>query len=1421
MVICILESIFIYVIFFLVKNICCSQNNDNMNELKKMIDNKGLHNDNMNELKKMIDNKELHDNLIKLESLIIQSLEMDDLKLPRLKADTELYLNLSNYKIIKIGSSSSKIKYIVPTSKCNVDDIVKYEHITKEHLMESYDLEKSSLVKKKNLVVRTLKIIKFMLLPIIFYKKTNKLKESLAQLNSLFYDNIGSTESTKSIFQVKYESQSSKTVGLTYKNIQKSIFIHNVLDDINIEILESNDLFFTTHPNIDFMRKLDRLSNYYDLGIFNLIGSHFIALGHFIILKLAYKLFHEYFEVGNIKFFSWEKILQFNISDRFKALDLICNHGSNYVGYKKRRDQFLKYDRMRTLEECRILEFLIHYLNKYQMELYTNVYENNLKIQVLMEHNHIKDAFFNFMCKNKSNCNIYDSEKFKTEFSKKDFAVADKYNFSLYNYFESSNISSFSIYVNFLYFIKYYNYFNYKCILYVHLLNLIGILNNDRRAYVSSLYLPGYYNAIQLSFDEKSEIVKLYENLIQCVKQCYIDERRKEILSYNIDSLLNYKKSDLDICNMCEGTLFYISGQIDNRPSMLQKFYIYLTKVIKINNISLLMKNMITYEDYDNFLANDINWYTFLLLFRLTSYKGVYHDNIAKAMYLSLKKEDKFKRSATTSYWSPSPIRKYYSLYLRKHESINLLHKLKGLLNDKIVEKIKGSIKFIIHVSSFLQLDFFSYLIESSKNAYVYPLTLLMESKFREWMKSFEMGRFFLNYENEDIEYDKPKNMGNGENETPKYRKWILIMKKFVDKSYEAYFNQKNVKKIYYYYNLYGVSNKLMLMKDSYELYSKYYEDVVFYADIFDLRKTNKSLIPRKEFRKKKFTFYSQYFFGNTINALKYGFIYGFIINKSYLKEVVDILFSIYKMNTDTFSDTSFLQTVYLLFKEIQKSFYMHRRNDNTSMNNTFFFNVNTNYSKMRKENREEEINASMASKYFAKTLFVAFQIMFTIKLSRYMDYLDRKYGNDKFLKLMIDEKAFMKYTYVFHGSMIDSLTNSFLPYYSKGPITQLRYGKAFILANMHKLCAHIFSILNLNNLSLLLEYQAIISSSFYVTKKLNQYMDKKIEFACWSFFFKVTHDFLQRMSASSAAVVDSAAKSPNVGTSHDKGGDVLEFAMEVLPNYMAGLYEIGNIHLRKKDIFSSVSLNKLQEQIIREYYFIPSKKKKKVYSITFTYFVKYFHETIFSYLLYHFFAWLFYYFFTLYVDVDLIILTIRNRIRVFDRFYSIFEDKVEHFLQQKLNNFSIDPILEKAKKAQMRIKNKEKYEDLLNSRVHMNEFNKKPYIKNIKEKLLMLTPHEIEKLLEKENIVYIDDDSSFEGLDEDEVFLNRRKTICYEEKIGTKKNENMENNKEKVTKTRLDISNEANKIRKGVKKDSTNDFNDEFNYSEFYCSEI
>ncbi|KMZ87313.1 hypothetical protein PVBG_05304 [Plasmodium vivax Brazil I] len=135
------------------------------------------------------------------------------------------------------------------------------------------------------------------------------------------------------------------------------------------------------------------------------------------------------------------------------------------------------------------------------MELFTNAAKLNLNLQMLMENFHLKEKFFDFMCKKDSSgsCCIYDGPKFKEE-KQEDMPFVDKHNYT----FEQTKLifpiksNPHDIFTNYVNFIKYYNEFNGDQVLYIHLLNLIGLLT------------------IQLAYEDNRPMKDLYENLVKC-----------------------------------------------------------------------------------------------------------------------------------------------------------------------------------------------------------------------------------------------------------------------------------------------------------------------------------------------------------------------------------------------------------------------------------------------------------------------------------------------------------------------------------------------------------------------------------------------------------------------------------------------------------------------------------------------------------------------------------------------------------------------------------------------------------------------------------------------------------------------------------------------------------------------------------------
>ncbi|KYN93207.1 cytoadherence linked asexual protein, partial [Plasmodium gaboni] len=156
------------------KVICSINENENENETVTLSHNL-QYNDNIDQLKSMIGNDELHKNLTILEKLILESLEKDKLRYPVLKQGTEELIDISKFKKKNITDTNDE-SYIIPTVQSTFHDIVKYEHLMKKQLIEIYNSDISDIIKKKLFIVRTLKTIKLMLIPLNSYKQHNDLK---------------------------------------------------------------------------------------------------------------------------------------------------------------------------------------------------------------------------------------------------------------------------------------------------------------------------------------------------------------------------------------------------------------------------------------------------------------------------------------------------------------------------------------------------------------------------------------------------------------------------------------------------------------------------------------------------------------------------------------------------------------------------------------------------------------------------------------------------------------------------------------------------------------------------------------------------------------------------------------------------------------------------------------------------------------------------------------------------------------------------------------------------------------------------------------------------------------------------------------------------------------------------------------------
>ncbi|SOV22389.1 cytoadherence linked asexual protein 8 [Plasmodium sp. DRC-Itaito] len=1330
-------KVVVFLIFFfqfLKNKVICSINesenvNENLNEDNNLNEDKNI-NDNIYQLKFMIANDELHKNLTIQEKLILDSLENDKLKFPLVKHETETYLDISKFKKKSINDADDDM-YIIPTIQSSFYDIAKYEHLLKEQLIESYTANISDLIKKKLLIVRTLKTIKLMFIPLNSYKQKNNLKTALEELNEVFKNNVDQSEKNR---LVNNHREAFKNILNVVDEIEKSKEIINkgetlILGNSKIDLMSTNDFFFTTNTNIKFMEELDNISKQYGLGLINQLGPHLIALGHFMILKLALKYYNIFFELKSVKFFSWQQILNFNMSDRYKILDMMCDQDAVYYSQKKRRKTYMKVDRSNTSMECNILEFLIHFFNKYQLEIIKITEDTDFDLHGMMEHRHIRDRFFSYMCNDPKECIIYHTDRFKKEKDEEDtFQQQDT----------SHNISAYNLYLNFYYFMKRYSSYGIRKTTYVHLLNLTGLINYDIRAYVTSLYLPGYYNIIEMSFTEETELPTLFYHSLECIKKCYLDENNEYTLFMKNTSIDSNFINEVSKCDLCKGAFLYANLKYDNVPSMLQKFYIYVTQGLKLKKVTSLVRTLDIYQDYSNFLSHDVNWYTFLFLFRITSFQEITQKNVVESLYLNLKDEDSFHRSVTTSYWFPSHIKKYYTLHVRKHLPNNLLDELLKLMRKSTIEKMKKSITFLVHVNSFLQLDFFHNLNEPPFGfPRTHPLSLILEHKFKEWMDGSPAGFYFSNYQNPYIRKELHNRVLDLKFEPPKINEWNKVLKIIIKCAYEMYFEQRHVKNLFKYHNIHSINNKIMLMRDTYDMFNrKDFDDLLFFADIINIRKylTATPLVKKGMDR----TFYVIHsILGNSVNFYKYGIIYGFKVNKEILKEVVDELFSIYNFNTDIFTDTSFLQTVYLLFRKIEDTYKTQRRNDRMSINNIFFMNVANNYSKLSSEQRELEIHNSMASRFYSKTMFSAFQMLFSTMLSNEANHLDKVYGKSGKIGIATSVSAYLTFAYVYNGSIMDSLTNSLLPPYAKKPITQLKYGKTFVFSNYFMLASKMYEMLNYKNLSLLCEYQAVVSANYYSSKKVDQFLGRK--------FFPLTTTFLYMRIKETSGFGSTDWYKFFGKWDNNNPAAFLYFHFFLNLYFDSGKYFPGGF---------STSLREQTEHVTKMGYI----KKPSVQGFTQSVFLQLTNIVMYA-LCFMDISQIYAYF----ENVNFYII---SNIRFLERYFNIFNKYFIDLFRRKLKEYTSDVLLKYEYETYINIRKRGYLDEAMESRIAARNKIKEYLYDNDENIKTNLRRYAMENMHKINMSTYVDDYIFFDDCDKNEEFLNDRCNMCpvYEE---------------------------------------------------------
>ncbi|ETB61225.1 hypothetical protein YYC_01164 [Plasmodium yoelii 17X] len=1264
--------------------------------------------DNIKELKYMLDNKNLYDNLMKLQRELIMSLESDKIKFPKATSESREYFDISKFKVINCNDgdeTGSSVECVVPEERTGLEDIIKYENIAKSEGIKMYNGENSSLIKRKMIIIRGLKIAKLMVLGMNLYKETNDFKKAIKGVNDALYGEVVSN------------NDGLNELGGSGDHLD--MLIHDVDKKT---LFESDNGFFTTDGTFEFGDNLDMIARKHRIGLFHLIGPHFPALGHFITLSLALKNYENFFEKGKGHFISWQKLLSFNMSDRFKALDLMCNVEGTYDIKKKRRITYLEQNRKGAFDECNILEFLIHYFNKYQLSLISRTYGDEFQSYYLLEHKDMKEEFFRFMCDSSKNCNIYNSSIFLSNEN-------DDSKIVLKN-MKSFNVSApFNVKDNFSVFSNNYMDFSPKQIVYTHFYNLAGILNNEIDAYVGSLYLPGYYNTIQLAFEDERTLKEQFKNLIKCVVKCNAYDQKNS--SKKSKKLSIKEEKIVSKCNMCKGTFDIITWKNENNLSMVNKFYNYVTKVIEANMLGNIVSNINIYDEYDNFLSNDLNWYTFLFLLRLTSYKNIHETTVSEAMYMELKDEDTPVQTMVTDHWYPSCIKRAYTLFIKAHVAPNLLSVLEGLLKPDTIEKMKNVVQYVIHVNSFMQLDFFHALNEPVLGTFrKNPLSRDLESQLVQWCFQISSGYFFLHYDDPSRKaelYRKPRSQRFA---APKFDELVEVFKRYIKSGYESYFKQRHIKNLIELHDTFNISSKVMMMRDSYELYLKHYKDTIFFAEPFIINKYL-SLVPKLRRMTERFNFMFHYTPGNAYNFYKYGMIYGFRLNKEYLKEVSEELVSVYKANKKTFSDVTFLQTLYLLCKKLEISAGSHRRNDSTSISNIFMLNVSKYYSRLSKEERFNELDNSMKSKFLAKTLYSALHTTFSIKINKNLDKLDKEYTKTKLIELSANENAYFTYAYAYYGSIIDTITNSLMPLYAKKPITQLRYGKTFIFANYFGFTAQIYGMLNLNNMKMLCENQAIASANSYSIEKKSQYLGKK--YLAIIAYFGVLRGYGVKQ--------------------FPRGSDFLRDVFIKNTFFHVSMYftmHIGTLlWLESGRVLPRPLYNELQDQTSDMFIQEPPEKgplhalgRDFIFGMV----------TSFSFLfsVYTIFRWYAFYTNVVYFFI--------MPVRFFSSYHRPFQNFYSTLTIDTMKKVTVDPILKVVNKLLRNLKSKNEYNEIINAR--LSDTNFKKFIGGKRSTAIMPSMTQLIDLDRMGYTLYKDDNVLFEDVDKEEEFLNKRGMI-------------------------------------------------------------
>lgn len=425
-------------------------------------------------------------------------------------------------------------------------------------------------------------------------------------------------------------------------------------------------------------------------------------------------------------------------------------------------------------------------------------------------------------------------------------------------------------------------------------------------------------------------------------------------------------------------------------------------------------------------------------------------------------------------------------------------------------------------------------------------------------------------------------------------------------------------------------------------------------------------------------------------------------------------------------------------------------------MNNVFFMNVANNYSKLNKEEREIEIHNSMASRYYAKTMFAAFQMLFSTMLSNNVDNLDKAYGLSENIEVATSTSAFLTFAYVYNGSIMDSVTNSLLPPYAKKPITQLKYGKTFVFSNYFMLASKMYDMLNYKNLSLLCEYQAVASANFYSAKKVGQFIGRK--FLPITTYFLVmriswTHAFTTGCHLINAFDPQSCPNSQNNCCNY-KSPESFFFthALAAEASKYLFFYFFTNLYLDAYKSFPGGFGPAIKEQTqhVQEQTY---ERKPSVHSFNRNFFMELANGFMY--------AFCFFAISQMYAYFENINFYITSNFRFLDRYYGVFNKYFINYARIKLKEITSDLLIKYEREAYLSMKKYGYLGEVIAARLSPKD-KIMNYVHETNEDIMSnLRRYDMENAFKNKMSTYVDDFAFFDDCGKNEQFLNERCDYC------------------------------------------------------------